>query len=88
MGYVEKKNHLFSYKLFKAQSVKDQKEIIKIEVKNTDVWLLFFFFIFIFFQDEGEGQGNISKRRSRAGTVNPNLHSSAIKTWWDILASL
>lgn len=49
MGYVEKKNHLFSYKLFKAQSVKDQKEIIKIEVKNTDVWLLFFFFLFLFF---------------------------------------
>lgn len=37
------KNHLFSYKLFKAQSVKDQKEIIKIEVKDTDVWMLFYF---------------------------------------------
>lgn len=50
MGYVEQKNHLFSYKLFKAQSVENQKEIIKIEVKDMD------FFIF-FFQDEGrEGE--------------------------------
>lgn len=57
MGYVEKKNHLFSYKLFKAQSVKDQKEIIKIEVKNTDVWLLFFYFFIFFSRMRVKGRG-------------------------------
>lgn len=57
MGYIEKKNHLFSYKLFKAQSVKDQKEIIKIEVKNTDVWLLFFYFLFFFSRMRVKGRG-------------------------------
>lgn len=52
MGYVEQKNHLFSYKLFKAQSVENQKEMIKIEVKDMDFFLFFFFF-----QDEGrEGE--------------------------------
>lgn len=57
MGYIEKKNHLFSYKLFKAQSVKDQKEIIKIEVKNTDVWLLFFYFFIFFSRMRVKGRG-------------------------------
>lgn len=41
MGYVEQKNHLFPYKIVKVQSVEDQKEVLKIEVKDANA----FFFV-------------------------------------------
>lgn len=56
MGYVEQKNHLFSYKLFKAQCVENQKEMIKIEVKDI-------FFIIFFFRMRVKRE-NISKDKS------------------------
>lgn len=42
MGYVEQKGSSISLKVVKVQSAEDQKEILKIKVKDENASLFFF----------------------------------------------
>lgn len=59
MGYVEQKGSSISLKTVKVQSAEDQKEILKIKVKDENVS---FFFFFLFSQEEDKNKENQSEK--------------------------
>lgn len=54
MGYVEQKGSSISLKTVKFQSAEDQKEILKIKVKDENASCFLFFFLFSQEEDKKE----------------------------------
>lgn len=59
MGHVEQKGPSISLKTVKVQSEEDQKEILKMKVKDENAA---FFFFFPFFQEEDKKGEDISQK--------------------------